>query len=97
MPSFQEGGPVDTSGLAMVHGGEYVVPKGGALVASGGGGGGNSQSSANMQALTNAISRLNSQGLQLTIIMKDQSGRTLGIQRLNASSQTQAVLGGGGA
>lgn len=33
---YQHGGPVDKTGLALLHAGEYVVPKVGALVAAGG-------------------------------------------------------------
>ena len=38
MRGFEGGGPTGAGGLAMTHPGEYVVPKGGALVLSGGGG-----------------------------------------------------------
>lgn len=37
IPGFESGGPT-VAGLAMLHDGEYVVPKGGALVSGGGGG-----------------------------------------------------------
>jgi hypothetical protein len=35
---FATGGPVTRTGLALVHQGEYVVPKGGALATGTGGG-----------------------------------------------------------
>jgi hypothetical protein len=37
IPGYETGGPVPTTGPAIVHGGEYVVPKGGTLVSGGGG------------------------------------------------------------
>lgn len=40
IPSFDTGGPIMDDTLAQVHKGEYVVPKGGALVSGGGGGSG---------------------------------------------------------
>lgn len=35
IPEFAEGGPVPRTGLALVHSGEFVVPRGGALVGTG--------------------------------------------------------------
>lgn len=37
VPGYELGGPTGTGGISMLHGGEYVVPKGGALVRGGGG------------------------------------------------------------
>lgn len=37
VPGYKDGGPT-VEGLSMLHGGEYVVPEGGALVTKGGGG-----------------------------------------------------------
>jgi len=37
VPGFESGGPTGAGGLSVLHAGEYVVPKGGALVSGGGG------------------------------------------------------------
>lgn len=76
IPEFQTGGPVESTGLALVHSGEFVVPRGGTLVSG-------AQSTAD-SILQDIRSELRAGNNQRETVLRDQRNGLTAVVRSQA-------------